>query len=261
MPMSEVNTSLRSASSRAAAVEQPRRSVRARSSGRSSGDAGSRIGLRRHAPRSASSSAHPTRRRTSEHAVPSIGVLAPFVAGRTALQSCLTRAVRGLRDSGEVAPSAPPLPRSRLSRSRSNGRLRCTNGGSTAVRRPADVDRRPASPSAMSGGRNASAIPRSSMGEKLPLVTSPTTAPPCERPGTRRAGSGGPRTRPRSRRATPRSRSATSGAAAPEVALVEAHHPAEPGLQRRDAGAELVAVQRQPGLEAQRVARAEPGRA
>ena len=48
---------------------------------------------------------------------------------------------------------------------------------------------------------------------------------------------------------------------AAEVALVEAHHPAEPGLQRRDARPELVAVQRQPGLEPQRVAGAEPGRA
>ena len=44
-----------------------------------------------------------------------------------------------------------------------------------------------------------------------------------------------------------------------EVALVEAHHPPEPGLERRDPRAELVAVQRQPRLEAQRVARTEAG--
>ena len=51
------------------------------------------------------------------------------------------------------------------------------------------------------------------------------------------------------------------GGPAPEVALVQAHHPAEPGLQRRDPRPELVAVQRQAGLEAQRVAGAEAGRA
>ena len=67
--------------------------------------------------------------------------------------------------------------------------------------------------------------------------------------GEARAG-GGP---------TPRSLSAASGVPAPEVALVPADHPAEPGLQRRDARAELVAVQRQAGLEPQRVAGAEPG--
>src|SRR5437016_4400730 len=32
-------------------------------------------------------------------------------------------------------------------------------------------------PSAMAGGKNASAIPRSNIGEKLPLVTSPATSP------------------------------------------------------------------------------------
>ncbi len=48
-------------------------------------------------------------------------------------------------------------------------------------------------------------------------------------------------------------------AATTEVALVEAHHPPEPGLKPRDPRAELVAVQRQPRLEAQRVARTEAG--
>ena len=43
--------------------------------------------------------------------------------------------------------------------------------------------------------------------------------------------------------------------------LSQPHDPAEAGLQRRDAGAELVAVQRQPGFEAQRVARAQARRA
>ena len=44
-----------------------------------------------------------------------------------------------------------------------------------------------------------------------------------------------------------------------EVALVPRDHPAEPGLQRRDAGSELVTVQRQRGFEAERVAGTEPG--
>src|SRR5437588_2244806 len=47
--------------------------------------------------------------------------------------------------------------------------------------------------------------------------------------------------------------------AAAEGPLPPADHPAQPGLERGDAGAELVAVQRQPGLQAQRVARAEAG--
>src|SRR5690606_7533779 len=42
--------------------------------------------------------------------------------------------------------------------------------------------------------------------------------------------------------------------AATEVALVPADDPTEPGVQRRDARAELVAVQRQPRLEPQGVA-------
>ena len=49
------------------------------------------------------------------------------------------------------------------------------------------------------------------------------------------------------------------GAASPEVALVPAHHPAQSGLQGRDARAELVPVQRQAGLEAKGVACAEAG--
>ena len=46
--------------------------------------------------------------------------------------------------------------------------------------------------------------------------------------------------------------------AAPEIGLGPADDPAQPGLQRRDAGAELVTVQRQTGFEPQRVARAQP---
>ena len=66
---------------------------------------------------------------------------------------------------------------------------------------------------------------------------------------------------PTSVRATPASRSAIARLAAAELRLVPRHDPAEPGLQRRDARPELVAVQRQAGLQAQRVAGAEPGRA
>ena len=61
-------------------------------------------------------------------------------------------------------------------------------------------------------------------------------------------------------RAGPSARSPLEGRPAPERALVPADHPAQPGLQRGDARAELVAVQRQPGLEAQGVAGPEPGR-
>src|SRR5205823_12094321 len=49
-------------------------------------------------------------------------------------------------------------------------------------------------------------------------------------------------------------------APAAEVTLVPAHHPTKAGLQRRDAGPELVAVEREAGLEPQRVARAQTGR-
>ena len=46
---------------------------------------------------------------------------------------------------------------------------------------------------------------------------------------------------------------------APEVALVPAHDPAQAGLERSDAGTQLVTVQGQPGLQAQGVARSQPG--
>src|ERR1700722_5937973 len=41
------------------------------------------------------------------------------------------------------------------------------------------------------------------------------------------------------------------GRLAPETVLLPTHHPAEPALKRSDPGAELVAVQRKPGFEAQ----------
>ena len=104
-------------------------------------------------------------------------------------------------------------------------------------------------------------MPRSSVGEKLPLVTSPTGSPSTSTGCSARGGRRPSTARPRRRRATPRSRSAASGVAAPEVALVPRHHPAQPGLQRGDARAQLVAVQRQAGLEPQRVAGPEARRA
>ena len=45
-----------------------------------------------------------------------------------------------------------------------------------------------------------------------------------------------------------------------KVGLVPTDDPAQAGLQRRDARTQLVAVQRQAGLEPQRVARAQSGR-
>ncbi len=48
--------------------------------------------------------------------------------------------------------------------------------------------------------------------------------------------------------------------ASPEVLLLPADHPVEPGLQRGDARSELVPVEREPGLEPQRVPCAESGR-
>ena len=120
---------------------------------------------------------------------------------------------------------------------------------------------RPRSPSATSGGRKARAMPWPSTGEKLPLVTSPDRR--RRRPGRRWSARGGRRpsvAMPRRRRATPALLLGRRAASRPaEVALVPAHHPAQPGLQRGDARAELVAVQRQPGLEPQRVAGAEAG--
>src|SRR6202035_5230861 len=46
----------------------------------------------------------------------------------------------------------------------------------------------------------------------------------------------------------------------PEVALVPAHYPSQAGLEGRDAGPELVTVERQSRLEPKRVAGAETGR-
>ena len=196
--------------------------------------------------------------------------LSPSVTGSDLLQSCLTRAVRGLRDSGEVAPSAP---RSATFPSGPGlGALALEVAGGAAYRRDERRlgDARPAprgprtsistaSPSASVGRQERERDPPLEHGREVAAgdLADDLAVGEDRVPGARDLPAVD--ASPRRRRATPRSRSATSGVAAPEVALVEAHDPAQPGLQRRDARAELVAVQRQPGLEAQRVARAEAG--
>ena len=97
-------------------------------------------------------------------------------------------------------------------------------------------------------------MPWPSTGEKLPLVTSPTVLAVDDHGAAR-----------------PRRAPAFGGDAdevavdaplalrhrrllAAELRLVPRDHPRQPGLQRRDAGTELVPVERQAGLETQRVA-------
>ncbi len=113
------------------------------------------------------------------------------------------------------------------------------------------------SPCAVSGGRNANAMPRPSVGEKLPLVTSPT-GQPVDGDGA----SGARRTTTIGGEPEQPSRDAggalgASGLAPAERRLVPRHHPAEPRLQRRDARTELVTVQRKSGFEPEGVAGAE----
>ncbi len=121
-----------------------------------------------------------------------------------------------------------------------------------------DAPRRRPSPTPASVSIRARAIPRSSIGEKLPLVTAPTRRPlDRRRPRPPRGGCRPSATRPRRRRRGPSGAFGLEGSASPEVALVPPDHPAQAGLQRGDARAELVAVQGQAGLEAQGVAGAE----
>ena len=107
----------------------------------------------------------------------------------------------------------------------------------------------------------ARAMPCSSMGEKLPLVTRPDGG--AVRPGRSipRGAAGGPRwpgRRAGGRR--PWSRSAARAARPRKSPLSQPDDPSEPGLQRRDARAELVAVERQGRFEPEGVACPEPGR-
>ena len=114
-------------------------------------------------------------------------------------------------------------------------------------------------PSSTSGGRKARAMPCPSIGREVAagdladhLAVDQHGAAVPGRPAALDQ-------QPPQPPATPRSRSASSAARPRNGALLPADHPTQPGLQRRDARAELVAVQRQPGLEPERVARAQPG--
>ena len=120
--------------------------------------------------------------------------------------------------------------------------------------------RRRVAPSAVSGGRNASAMPWPSTGEKLPLVTSPTACPSTSTVHPARAGRRPSVAMPNRRRRDAGVRSASAASRPTNVRFVPRHDPAEPGLQRRDARSEFVAVQWERRLEAQRVASAESGR-
>ena len=87
--------------------------------------------------------------------------------------------------------------------------------------------------------------------------------PPCRRraPDSRRARCRArAASKPTSCRGSPRRFCSRERLAADEVALVELHDPAEAGLERRGRLVELVPVERQRRLEAQRVARAEADR-
>ena len=120
--------------------------------------------------------------------------------------------------------------------------------------------RSPRLPSSTSGGRKARAMPHSSIGEKFPLVTVADGL--TRRRGRRCRVAGGRRPSQTQAPEPPGDAGLPLGLErrlAPELG-VPPDDPAEAGLQRGDARAELVAVQRQPGLEPQRVAGAEAGR-
>ena len=118
------------------------------------------------------------------------------------------------------------------------------------------------SSSCASASTKPSPMPRSRMGEKLPLVRMPTRSCPRHTSAPSRSGCRPSATKPRRRRAGPFDPFLFERGPAGELSLVPADDPAQPGLERGDARAELVAVQRQARLEAQRVARARarPGR-
>ena len=121
-----------------------------------------------------------------------------------------------------------------------------------------DGDRR-ALADARAGGRPR-AMPWPSTGEKLPLVTTPTRRRRRAR-RTRRAAGGGPRWRCRRGGGRRPRRARRASAARPRNSgLPHATTQPSPACSGVMPGPELVAVQRQPGLQAQRVAGAEAGR-
>src|SRR4029450_7034419 len=100
-------------------------------------------------------------------------------------------------------------------------------------------------PSSVSGGRKARAMPRARLGAKLPLVTRPTGWSPS---GPREAAGGGrgsPRDQAPQPAGDPPLALGGQGVVALEATLAPGHHPAQARLQRGDAGAQLVAGQRQ----------------
>ena len=171
---------------------------------------------------------------------------------------------------GEVLPAGQPH-RRRLRRPQPHVQLPAAGGVRLALldergrhdrageRRAAHLDGRPAAPSSTSGGRKARAMPWPRTGEKFPLVTVPISVPSTStglpsRGGTPAFGGDAPQAPCRSGRSLGFERRL-----APERGLRPGHHPAEAGLERRDAWPELVAVERQRGFEAEGVAGAEPG--
>ncbi len=102
-------------------------------------------------------------------------------------------------------------------------------------------------------------MPQPRMGEKLPLVRMPTFCPSLADVGpvAQRLAAVGHQAAQAPRRAV--GPLLLEGGAPGERALVPADHPGQPRLERRDAGAQLVPVQRKSRLEAQRVARTETG--
>ena len=104
-------------------------------------------------------------------------------------------------------------------------------------------------------------MPRSRTGEKLPLVTKPTSSPAIEQ----RSWARGTATRRGEQPAQPAPRPGgalrlESGPAKESGLLPQATTQPRPAWSGRDPRAELVAVKRQPGLEPQGVAGAEPRR-
>ncbi len=107
---------------------------------------------------------------------------------------------------------------------------------------------------AVSGGRNASAMPWPSTGEKLPLVTTPTARPSCITVHSARAGRRPSVAIPMSRRVTPRSRSAMAACFPVNSGLSHATTHPRPAWSEVIPGPQFVAVERERRLETQGVA-------
>ena len=119
-----------------------------------------------------------------------------------------------------------------------------------------------ASPISTSGGTKARAMPWPSSGEKLPLVTTPTGSPSRSTGWSARGGRRPSTDEPPQAAGDARAPSRRPGRHGPGTSpLSQLTTQPEPGLQRGDARAQLVAVQRQAGLEPQGVtgAQARPG--